>query len=139
MKLIVDANIVISAILKNGRTRNLLLNDELILYAPLFLKEEVMKYKQYLAEKASTTEYEIGLFAEELFKLASIEFVDASVLTTYIEIAKRISPDPKDTLYIALAIFEGCSIWSNDKPLRERQNLVQVITTNQLYAAVLPT
>ncbi len=135
MKLIVDANIVISSILKDGRTRKLLLNDALILYAPLFLKEEVMKYKSDFAEKTGTTEYEIAQFAEELFKLASIEFVDTSMLTTYIEIAKRISPDPKDTLYIALAIFEGCSIWSNDRLLREGQNLVQVMTTNQLYDA----
>ena len=136
MKLIVDANIVISAILKDSRTRKLLLNDALILYAPLFLKEEVMKYKSYLAEKTGTTEYEIERFAEELFKLANIEFVDAGMLTAYIKIAKRISPDPKDALYIALAIFEGCSIWSNDRPLREGQNLVQIMTTNQLYGAV---
>lgn len=135
MKLIVDANIIISAILKNGRTRKLLLNDELILYAPLFLKEEIMKYKSYLAEKTGTTESEIEKFAEELFRLANIEFVDANMLTTYVEIAKRISPDPKDELYIALAIFEGCSIWSNDRPLKEGQNLVQIITTNQLYGA----
>ena len=136
MRLVVDANIIFSAILKNGLTRKLLLDDRLTLYAPFFLKEEIIKYKRYLSRKRKITESEFLQVIEELLVLANIEFVDLRKLSSYINVARRISPDPKDALYVALAIFEACPIWSNDKSLRETQDLVQVISTTEIYKTI---
>lgn len=79
---------------------------------------------------------ELLRIVEELFMLANIEFVDLSRLNPYINVAKRISPDPKDTLYAALAIFEVRPIWSNDKLLKEAQNLIQVMDTTEIYKMI---
>lgn len=136
MKLIIDANVIISAVLKNGRTRELLLDDSLELYAPLFIKEEVMKYKSYMAKKTRTTPSELERFVDELLALAEITFVHDALIRDYIDIAKRISPDPKDVIYLALALFEVCPLWSNDKPLKQRQGVIKIITTPELYGLI---
>lgn len=132
MRLIVDANVIFSALLKNGRTRKLLLDDRLTLYAPLFIKEEVLKYRLYISKETGMDEKELLQFIDKLFGLANIEFIDAKILEDYIKIVKNISPDPKDTIYVAAAVFKGCAIWSNDGPLRKRQNTIKVITTKDL-------
>lgn len=132
MKLVVDANVIFSAIIKNGKNRKFLLNDKLTLYAPLFLKEEVLKYRKYLAKKSGMSDKELIEFIDRLLILTNIEFVDIQTLTPYIKVAARISPDVKDTLYIALALFKGCGLWSNDRALRENQSTIKVITTTEL-------
>lgn len=132
MKLVVDANIVFSAMLKDGESRRLLLDDRLTLCAPLFLKEEILKYKPYLAKKAGMAEKELSRFADELIALSGIEFVDLFGLGSYVGIAGRISPDPKDVPYLALALFEGCELWSNDTALYEKQSVIKIITTTKL-------
>jgi predicted nucleic acid-binding protein len=136
MKLVVDANVIFSAIIKNGKNRKLLLDDKLILYAPLFLKEEVLKYREYLAKKSGMNNKELIEFVDRLLTLANIEFVDMRVLGTYMKVAGRISPDTKDTLYIALALFKGCGLWSNDRALGENQSTIKVITTTALEKLV---
>ena len=46
------------------------------------------------------------------------------------EICKKF--DEKDTPFIALALKLGIPIWSNDKDLKEKQNLVSVFTTKEI-------
>ncbi|MCL5239399.1 MAG: PIN domain-containing protein [Candidatus Marsarchaeota archaeon] len=132
MRLVLDANILFSAALKNSRTRKLMLDERLTLYAPMFLKDEVLKHRVYLAKKARTSERELARFVEELLDLAEVEFIDLRRLGAYMDIASRITPDPKDIPYIALALFEGCELWSNDRRLREDQSVVKVLTTSTL-------
>ncbi|MEK6968674.1 MAG: PIN domain-containing protein [Nanoarchaeota archaeon] len=59
-----------------------------------------------------------------------IYFSENDLKKWYIE-AKKISPDPDDVAYFALALYLGCPIWSNDKRLKE-QNKVRIITTKEL-------
>ncbi len=51
--------------------------------------------------------------------------------------AEKISPDPKDTMYFALALKLKCGVWSNDKKLKE-QNSVNVYSTDQVKLLVKP-
>ena len=44
MRLIIDANILFSALIKDSSTAKLLIDDKLKLYAPEFLFEEFAKY-----------------------------------------------------------------------------------------------
>jgi predicted nucleic acid-binding protein len=46
----------------------------------------------------------------------------------------RISPDPDDVEYIAVALSIGCVIWSNDKDLKEKQSEVKVFSTADLVS-----
>ena len=40
--------------------------------------------------------------------------------------------DPKDTVYLALALNLNCSLWSNDKDLKENQSEVEILTTRDM-------
>lgn len=46
--------------------------------------------------------------------------------------ARKISPDRKDVDYFALALKMKCSIWSNDKPIKNKQNEVKIYNTEEL-------
>ncbi|PIN85274.1 MAG: hypothetical protein COV47_03030 [Candidatus Diapherotrites archaeon CG11_big_fil_rev_8_21_14_0_20_37_9] len=45
---------------------------------------------------------------------------------------KKISPDPKDVPYFALALKLRCPIWTNDKLLK-KQKKVKIISTSEFY------
>ena len=49
--------------------------------------------------------------------------------------AEKISPDPKDAAYIALALKFSCGVWSNDKKLKE-QNKVKVYSTGEIMKTI---
>jgi len=46
-------------------------------------------------------------------------------------LAEKISPDPNDLMYFALALKLKCPIWSNDKELK-KQNEVIIYSTEDL-------
>ena len=48
------------------------------------------------------------------------------------EKAKKISPDPDDVLYFALALRLRCAVWSNDKKLKE-QKIVNILTSEEIF------
>jgi len=48
------------------------------------------------------------------------------------EEAEQISPDPDNVQYLAVAFSLCCAIWSNDRDLKEEQDRVVVITTEEL-------
>ena len=51
MKLVVDANILFAALIKEGVTAELLISDKLQLFAPKYLFEEFSKYEQLILNK----------------------------------------------------------------------------------------
>ena len=44
MELVVDANILFSALINEGTTRELMLNDELVLFAPEYIIDEFLEH-----------------------------------------------------------------------------------------------
>lgn len=134
MKLVVDANILFASLIKDSLTAELLLSDKLNLYAPEFLFDEFIKYKQYILEKTNRSkgdfEYFLNVLREE------IEIIPQKIITPFIEEAEKFSPDPKDTVYLACALAINCKIWSNDKKLKDSQEKIEVITTVELIQIV---
>ena len=66
MKLIVDANILFSALIKDGLTAELLISDKLQLFAPEFLLTEFSKYKDLILKKTHRNEQDFKHFLELL-------------------------------------------------------------------------
>jgi predicted nucleic acid-binding protein len=56
MELVIDTNIVLSAIVKNSVSRLLLLNPNLILYSPEGLISELEEHKDEIKEKSGLSE-----------------------------------------------------------------------------------
>ncbi len=130
MKLIVDANILFSALIKDGLTAELLISDKLQLFAPEFLFTEYTKYKDLILRKTHRKEEEFNNFLEILKD--QIFIVPKKEIMPFMDEADKISPDPKDTVYFALAIALKSNIWSNDKKLKQSQTKINVFSTEEL-------
>ena len=130
MKLIVDANILFSALIKEGLTAELLISDKLQLFAPEFLFTEFAKYKDLILRKTHRNEEEFNQLLEILKEQISI--VPKKEITPFMDEAEKISPDPKDTIYLACAIALRSNIWSNDKKLKQDQTKITVFSTEEL-------
>ncbi|MFQ6136240.1 MAG: PIN domain-containing protein [Candidatus Hydrothermarchaeales archaeon] len=131
MELVIDANILFAALIKSGKTRELLLNDELAIYAPEFLIEEFMENLKELEDKVGVGRRELEEVVEELITNSNIKIIPKKEIEPYILKAKEISPDPKDFVYLALALRKRCGIWSNDKRLKV-QGEVKVYSTKEI-------
>jgi len=130
MELIIDANVVISAIISlRGKTRDLLFQDSIRLFAPEYLIEEFEKHKKEVIRKSGLSEKEFDLALSLIF--SRIDFVPFSDFGIFIRKAEKISPDENDTEYFALALKLGIPIWSDDKLLKQ-QKIVKVYSTIEL-------
>ncbi|MEK6927377.1 MAG: PIN domain-containing protein [Nanoarchaeota archaeon] len=129
MNLVIDANILFSALIKTGNTAKLLLNPLYRFYAPEFIFTEFAKYEKYILEKTHKTKEEfydiLKIFKEIINTISIIEILP------FMDNGNAISPDEKDSAYFALAVMLNCPIWSNDKKLKE-QNIVKIYSIEEL-------
>lgn len=134
MKLIIDANIIFAALIKQGTTGELIFSDKLQLFAPEFLFEEFLKYEDYIIKKTHRSKDEFNQFLNILKE--QITIVSKEIIKPFLKQADKFSPDPKDTIYLALALSLKASIWSNDRKLKENQNIVKIIITEELIRSL---
>ena len=92
MKLIVDANVLFSALIKNGLTADLLISDKLQLFAPEFLFTEFTKYKDLILRKTHRNEEDFNQLLEILKE--QIIIVPKKEIMPFMDEADKISPDP---------------------------------------------
>tara|TARA_Y100000310_G_scaffold336553_1_gene421413 strand:- start:192 stop:608 length:417 start_codon:yes stop_codon:yes gene_type:complete len=131
MRLVVDTNIIISALLKDSLTRKILTRGNLELLTLDFSIEEIGKYKNHLIRKAGITE---EIFEHVLDSIKDkMEIVIDDVVLLKMEEASNIMDkiDPDDTPFIAAALATKSNIWSDDKHFK-KQNKVKVWQTEKL-------
>ncbi|MEK6954168.1 MAG: PIN domain-containing protein [Candidatus Micrarchaeota archaeon] len=131
MELIVDANIVVAAILKDGLTRNLLFNSNLYLYGPENLSLEIMEHETEFISKLGVGKAEFDNLTSAL--LNNLEILPLAYFEKKKKEALEFVPDRNDWPYFAVALLKGCAVWSNDKRLKE-QKKIKVISTEELYS-----
>ena len=133
MRLVVDANVIFSALISGGKTFEIfLLNRELKrfkLAAPEFLMVEVENHIEEILEKTKLSSGELGRILD--FLEGEVEFVPFEDFRDFFAEAGNSSPDPDDVQYFALALKIDCGIWSNDKALT-KQNDVKVFSTKRI-------
>ena len=129
MDLVIDSNILFAALLKESGTSDILFKHKR--YAPEFIFEEFRKYKDYLKGKTKRNEENFN----ELFDLfeRNVILIPKEEIESFIEKAEKISPDAKDIPYLALALKLKCGLWSNDGDLKEKQNVIKVYSTEDLF------
>ncbi len=133
MMLVVDANILFSALIKNSLTAELLFEESLNLYTPEFIIDEFFKYEDFLLEKTSRTKEE---FIQIMHMLKdAITVVPKEEYSRFVEEAENISPDKEDVLYFALALKFRCGIWSNDKRLKN-QDKIKIYSTSDVMKLI---
>jgi len=129
MDLIIDANLLFAALIKESKTTDLILDLRLQLFAPKFLLKEFNKYEEQILKKTNRSKEEFN----EIFILLNkiINIIPEGKFKNKLKEAKEISPDPKDEAYFALALKLNCGIWSNDKILK-KQDKIKVYSTKDL-------
>ena len=77
MELVIDANILISALINTeGKTYDLIFNDIIKLFAPEYLLEEITKYKEEILLKSGLNYSDFEIFLSSVsskIKLSSLE------------------------------------------------------------------
>ncbi len=129
MELIVDANILFSALIKDGGTAKVMFKDDLHLFAPEFLLEEFSKHEDTILEKTYRSQEDFQRLINILSR--KMIFIPKNEFDKFMPKAKKISPDPDDALYFGLAILTGADIWSNEKRLK-KQDEIKVWSTGDL-------
>ena len=129
MELVIDANIIFSAFIKLGKTSEILFHQDLKLYVPEFFFSEFEKYQKLILDKTHRSRENLEEISESLSDIITV--IPKSEFATYLKRAKKISPDPNDVMYLALALKLKCGIWSNDKRLKD-QKTVKIYSTKGL-------
>ncbi|VVB87316.1 PIN domain protein [uncultured archaeon] len=131
MKLVLDSNIIFSALIKKSTTRNIILSDVFDLHAPEYIFTEITKHKELLLRKSKMNEGDFDallLLLQKHINLASKEdYIDKMALAE--EIMMKV--DIADSPFLALALALNCSIWSNDGHFKQ-QDKVAVYTTKEI-------
>ncbi len=132
--LVIDANILFSALIKNSATAKIIFEEDILLYTPDFIIDEFLKYHDLILKKTSRTNEE---FIQIMHMLKSIiTVIPKEEYSQFMEKAEKISPDKKDVLYFALALKLKCGIWSNDKKLKT-QDKIKVYSTKELLKKLI--
>ena len=131
MDLVVDANILVSGLIKDSITRELMLSNDLDLYTSDFIYIELFKHIKELAKKADMTINEFKEMAELLIIESELKTITKDEVKSFIDTANSISPDIDDALYFSVALKLNCALWSNDKELKN-QDYVKVYSTSDL-------
>jgi predicted nucleic acid-binding protein len=130
MKLVIDSNIIFSALISpSGKTAELIFLESIDLYSTRTLEIELFEHKLELMKKSGFSESEFDSIC--IFILRKICFVETAELVSFEEFANKICPDKDDVQFFALCLAKGIPLWSNDKLLKT-QKTVKVINTSQL-------
>lgn len=97
MKLVIDTNIIFSALVKSGLARELILNKNFELITPAFTLSEIYKYKKTICKKAKINKEEFDILIQTLFKY--IKIINPSLYLIYINKAKLLITDKKIFLF----------------------------------------
>lgn len=129
MKIVIDTNIIISALIKNSLTRRLIFNKNFHLLTPSFSLTEIDKYKDAICKKAKINSKDFYILLEKIFDY--IKIVNSIYYKNYLEKAKALIKDTKDVPFLACAMYFDCPIWSDDKGF-QKQKEIKTFTTNQI-------
>ncbi|MBI5148819.1 hypothetical protein HZA33_04010 [Candidatus Pacearchaeota archaeon] len=133
MRLIIDANILISALIKKESIIRRILSLPFIdFYLPDFALEEIEKHITYIIDKSKLKKEEIIELLSFLFN--NIYIVNNKKFISFYDKAGDIvgSIDKKDIPYMALALsFLNDGIWTEDKHF-EQQSKIRIWKTKKL-------
>ena len=132
MKVILDVNVILSALIRDSATRKIILNSRSDFYFPEPSLDKIRKYKDYILKKSGLDEEEFKELIAILFKY--IRIVPAEEIKKNRSESKKIMEhiDPEDVVFIAAALsIPDSAIWSDDRHF-EKQNKLKVLNTEDL-------
>jgi len=134
-KLVVDANVLVGALLRDSTNRNLILHGQLDLHAPEWLWDEFERNRSLLLKKSRATGASLDLLIERLQD--QVRSIPMATIEQHVQTAlKRVGDaNEYDAPYVAAAIAIEGGVWTHDKTLGELAG-VPCFTTGQILAAL---
>jgi predicted nucleic acid-binding protein len=134
MKLVVAASVVISALVADSKTRELVVTLDPALLTPAFVYDEIENYEELIVEKSGMGPDRVAQFVDLLFQY--IEVVPVDEFHRAIEEADTAigDTDPDDVLYLACAIANDPAIWSDDSDFDEQDVVERYSTSDVLHS-----
>jgi len=132
MKIVVDTNIFLSALIKDSITRKIIVESNWNFYYPEISLHEIKKYRNLVLEKSTMLESEYEELLSRL--LAHVRMVSNVDIDKYLVEAKNIlgAIDPDDVVFLAVAMgIKDSVIWSDDKDF-ERQSRIKILKTKDI-------
>ncbi len=133
MEIVLDTNILISSLLRNGLTRDIISVSPFKMYTVEYARFEIEKHKDELLSKSKLDEKSFDYLNEFIF--GKINFIASEDLAPFknraIEVMHEIDID--DAPFLALAMSLNCPIWSNDGHFK-RQDVIRAFTTKELMS-----
>ena len=136
MNIIIDANILFSALIKDSKTRELILCYDGFFLFPSYIFIEMEKHKSELLKKSKISEKDFNRLLQLILK--KVVIVPNETLAPHAKEAFGIIKDidPDDTIFIACALaYKNSLLWSDDKKLK-RQSKVDIVETKDIIKLI---
>lgn len=133
MRLVVNTNRIIAALIKNSASRKIIMSRKFELVTVGFGIYEIRKHKQEILNKARIIDADFEVLLSTFLK--KIYVVSDIVIRDKVDQARRImdSIDPDDSPFIALALsIETDGIWSDDEHYTKQKTIKVWKTTDLL-------
>ena len=131
MKIILDTNILLAALIRDSITRHLIISLNVSFYYPEKSLDEIIRNKQEVLEKAEIPEEVFNTTLATLFR--HINLVKENELEQYLKKADSIigHVHKNDVVFIAAALSQDAIIWSNDQHFQKQKDIF-VVTTEDI-------
>lgn len=112
--IVIDTNILIAALIRNGLVRESLNNHNINFIFPEYGINEIYCYKDEIMTKAEISEREFNILLLRLLKY--IKLIPLEIIIDFREEADKIIGNihKEDAVFIATALAFNCPIWSDD-------------------------
>lgn len=129
--IVVDANVLFAAVLRDSTTRRLLLHGGLDLYAPAWIWDELARHLDVLVRRARVDANAVHALMDDL--RVCIEVIGPDRMAPHVARARSLVGhiDDKDIPYAAAVLAVDGVLWTHDKHLA---TAIPVTTTRDLLA-----
>ena len=132
MNIILDSNILFSALIKDSTTRKIILEYDSFFLFPSFIFLEMEKHKEELFRKSGMDKIDFDKLLYLILRKVTI--IPSEVLFPYREEALKMVKeiDPNDIIFVACALaYFNSIIWSDDKKLKKLDK-IKVLNTEEV-------
>jgi len=133
MKLVIDTNSIISALIKNGISRRIIVSPAIKFIAPDYTLKEISNYKKMICKKAKITSNEFDILFNLIFEYITI--IPKEEYEDFFDSAKTLIDDIDDVPFIALCLaVKADGLWSDDTHFKTRKEII-IFRTRELALA----
>jgi predicted nucleic acid-binding protein len=132
MRIILDSNILLAALIKDSITRKIVMSKKWDYFYPLISIQELVKYSGLVIRKTGISLQTYNKLLNHL--LSRITLVHTEKIQKHIEEAKNMISDPDDIVFVALQLtIPNSIIWSDDSDFDTVSNVLKTKDVVRIY------